>query len=194
MPKIPECFHYRIPKASFQDEFKEGVGGLIINGLELPHSHKLDPLAELWSSGLKKEIFRRHGVDVTAVFNYSEMSKTIFCSLILNYGAVWGESKIAIEFYNNQFSSSFNEQIILVKDTIRNWLFEEENGYLSYLDLFERDRKLPEVEIVERAKKLFNDFSVSEGLRTKEDEEASAAKKKAIKKASSAAATNKNPV
>jgi len=192
--RIPECFHYRIPKVSFQDKFERGVGGLIINGLELPHSRELDPLAELWSSGLKKEVFRRHGVDVTAVFIYSEMSKTISCSLNLNYGAILGESKIAIEIYGERFNSSFEKQIILIKNTIRDWLFEEENGYLSYLDLFERDRKLTEAEIVERAKKLFNDFSISKGLRTEEDEKASAAKKEAIKKASSAAATNKNPV
>ena len=86
--RIPDYFRYRIPNVSFQDKLERGVGALIINGLELPHSHGLDPLAELWSSGLKKEIFRRHGVDVTAVFIYSEMSKTISCSLNLNYGAI----------------------------------------------------------------------------------------------------------
>lgn len=190
MPKIPECFHYRIPSVSFQDKFERGIGVLLINELKLPHSSKLDPLGELWSSGLRKEIFRRHGIDITAVFIYNDEKKIISCSLILNYGVIQEESKTAIKIYGERFDSSFGEQMALIKKTIEDWLFEEENGYLSYLDLFERDRKLTEMEIVERAKKLFNDFSVSKGLRTKEDEEASAAKKEAIKKASSAAATS----
>ncbi len=190
MPKIPKCFHYRIPSVSFQDKFERGIGVLLINELKLPHSSKLDPLGELWSSGLRKEIFRRHGIDITAVFIYNDEKKIISCSLILNYGVIQEESKTAIKIYGERFDSSFGEQMALIKKTIKDWLFEEKFGYLSYLDLFERDRKLTEKEIVERAKKLFNDFSVSEGLRTKEDEEASAAKKEAIKQASSAAATS----
>ncbi len=147
----------------FEYYFDGHYGYLMINGLHLPHSPKIDPLGKIWWSARKK--FKKlHGVDSVGDFRYGE--DFVDCKFFPNFSVLDKEPELTVESYLEKFESLFDEQIKFFDGIIEKFILADINGYEDYLFYSEiSDDSKNDYETIDE---MFNDFLFVNKLRRRD--------------------------
>ena len=141
-----------------------GFGALQITDFSLPHDG-FDPLAKFWAS-IRRHNRREYGVEVTGIFIYDQTDSVISCSFCLDYGYQL-TNDIDRTVYEQRFMDTFEAQMGTLKNAIKEFILDTENGYQSYLEHIKQNgEKANEAYCNE----MFNRFLRSVGLKKPEDE------------------------
>ena len=103
---------------------------VLIEGVSLPHLF-FDPLSKLWAT-LRKEIRKKHKVDVAGTFVYDDIKGVIACNFYLNYSII-EFTPTTEEEYRDMFKASFQhivDALIAIID-----IFVDDDAYDEYLEL-----------------------------------------------------------
>ena len=177
-----------IPK--YEAQCTIGFGALQIRGFSLPEFSPKDPkkdigfkpMDKLWAS-VRRYNRKQYGVNVTGLFISDLKDNVVSCSFCLDYGYA-AMHDIDQKVYEQRFINTFDAQMSTLKETIKKFLLDDENGYVPYLEHLEKG------DYSERDyNEMYNRFLKSIGLKKPEDE----AKKKEFQKKFDEAYKNAKP-
>lgn len=161
-------------KLVYEERLREGCGSLLISGLVFPKNKNFDPLAKIWSS-VKKRIYEMYEVQVTGIFFYEPEKELILANFIINNAGINGH--VEPEAHQKKFDDTFALQMSLFRDTLEAFLFDTEDGFLTYCRYLESTEDSPKT-IEEECNQFFNNFLIKNGIKTQKDEKLKEKKKK----------------
>ncbi len=146
---------------SFIEKNDKYVGNIIINNLLIPLPEN-DPLGVMWAKGPKKWINENYGLMVTGIFNHDQDEKIISGVFYQSIPDVEEETKEErerrVKKYTKKFEETFDRQMVMFQDIIIDFLLDEKNGYIAYLDLCEIIIKEDKYTQYRKTKKFFSKF------------------------------------
>ena len=133
----------------FDEKHDTHSGSIEIRGFSMPGSG--DYLGILWASGPKKWIRQDYGLDITGIFPCSTERNTTFGTFYVSNPLTKGKDETVSEFdarvkkYFKTFEDTFSHNMAMFETFLTDFILDEENGYLGYLNLKEsgaKDKKI----------------------------------------------------